>query len=81
VSNQEIVEIVNVHHTTVSKWYSKYKQDKKSILIQKRGRKKGDCKRLTLEDEQQIICQLIDKNPQQLQFITPPHKYPKDQLA
>jgi len=68
MSNQEIAEIVNVHHTTVSKWYSKYKQDKKAIVIQKRGRKKGACKRLTLEDEQQIIRQLIDKNPQQLQF-------------
>jgi len=68
VSNLEVAKIVGVHHCTVSQWYSKYKKDKSLLKIQKRGRQKGDGKRLNDEQEQKIIRLLIDKNPRQLQF-------------
>lgn len=68
IENQEVAQIVGVHHSTVSKWYSKYKKDKRALRILQRGRKKGACKRLSTDEEQKIIRLLIDKNPQQLQF-------------
>lgn len=68
IANQEVAEIVGVHHCTVSKWYSKYKKDKKALRILQRGRREGTCKRLSIDEEQKIIRLLIDKNPKQLQF-------------
>ncbi len=68
IKNQEVADIVGVHHCTISQWYSKYKQDKKLIVVAKRGRVKGACKKLSDEQEQKIIRLLIDKNPEQLQF-------------
>jgi transposase len=68
IKNSEVANIVGVHHCTVSQWYSKYKKDKKSIIVGKRGRDKGAGAKLSQEQEQQIIRLLIDKNPQQLQF-------------
>jgi transposase len=54
---------------TTSRWYSKYKKDgKKAIAVKKTGRPKDVGKTLTNKQEQQIIRQLIDKNPQQLKF-------------
>jgi len=68
IKNSEVANIVGVHQCTVSQWYSKYKKNKKSIIISKRGRDKGAGARMTKEQEQQIIRQLIDTNPQQLKF-------------
>ena len=66
---QEVAEIVEVHHTTIARWYAKYKRDgNKAIKVGQRGRKTGANKSLSPEQEQQIIRQLIDKNPGQLQF-------------
>jgi len=68
VQNNEVAQLLDVHPATVSRWYSKYRKDKKEIIIKKRGRRKGESKKLTHEQEQSIIRQLIDKTPQQLQF-------------
>lgn len=66
---QEIAAILEVHPTTVSAWYAKYKREgKKGITIQKRGRKPGDQKTLTPEQEASLIRRLIDTTPHQLKF-------------
>lgn len=66
---KEIAQIVGVHPSRIYDWRSKYnKAGKKGISIGQRGRKKGANKSLSLEQEQQIIKQLIDTNPQQLKF-------------
>lgn len=66
--NDEVAKITGVNPATVSLWYSKYRQDKSLLKIQARGRRTGEGKKLSADEEQQIIRMLIDKNPQQLQF-------------
>jgi len=66
---KEIAEMVGVHPSRIYDWKAKYKRDgKKGISIGQRGRKIGTHKSLSVEQEQQIIRQLIDTNPQQLKF-------------
>ena len=66
---KEIAEIVGVHPSRIYDWRAKYKRDgKRGISIGQRGRKTGENKSLSPEQEQQIIRQLIDTNPQQLKF-------------
>ena len=66
---QDIGNILEVHHTTVSTWYAKYKRDGESgIKIQPRGRKEGTKKTLSNSQESQIIKRLIDTTPKQLKF-------------
>ncbi len=68
MKNIEVANIIGVHHSTVSVWYSKYKKDKKSIAIEKRGRRTGEGSRLSKAKQNHIIKLLIDKNPKQLKF-------------
>ena len=68
MKNLEVADIVGVHHCTISQWYSKYKKDKKLIVVAKRGRVKGSNKRLGEEQESKIIRMLIDTTPEQLKF-------------
>jgi transposase len=69
MSYKDIGNILEVHHTTVSTWYAKYKRDGKSgIKIQPRGRKEGAKKTLSPSQEAQIIKRLIDTTPKQLKF-------------
>ncbi len=66
---KDIGQILDVHHTTVSTWYAKYKRDgKDGIKIKYRGRKEGDKKTLNPSQEAQIIKRLIDTTPKQLKF-------------
>ena len=66
---KDIGQILDVHHTTVSTWYAKYKRDgKDGIKIKARGRKEGDKKTLNPSQEAQIIKRLIDTTPKQLKF-------------
>ena len=66
---KDISQILDVHHTTVSTWYAKYKRDgKDGIKIKTRGRKEGDKKTLSPSQEAQIIKRLIDTTPKQLKF-------------
>jgi transposase len=69
ISNKEVAQIVGISEQTISIYYSRYKKDGNKIFKVKRaGRPKKSGKRLTDEQEQQIIRLLIDTNPQQLQF-------------
>ena len=69
MSYQDIGKILEVHHTTVSTWYAKYmREGEKGLLIKKRGRKDGDKRGLTPEQESNLIKRLIDTTPQQLKF-------------
>lgn len=69
MSYQDIGKILEVHHTTVSTWYAKYmREGEKGLLIKKRGRKDGDKRGLTPEQESKLIKRLIDTTPQQLKF-------------
>jgi len=69
MSYQDIGNILEVHYTTVSTWYAKYKRDGESgIKIQSRGRKEGTKKTLNPTQESQIIKRLIDTTPKQLKF-------------
>ncbi len=69
ISNKEVAQIVGISPQTTSGYYSRYKKEgKASLKVKQAGRPKKVGKKLTDEQEQQIICLLIDKNPQQLQF-------------
>ena len=69
MSYQDIGDILDVHYTTVSTWYAKYKKGgMKAIKIQKRGRKEGMKKDLSPKQEATLIQRLIDTTPKQLKF-------------
>ena len=69
MSYEDIGQILEVHYTTVSTWYAKYKRDgKDGIKIKTRGRKTGDKKTLTPSQEAKLIKRLIDTTPKQLKF-------------
>ena len=69
ISNIETAKILGLSKITTSRWYSKYKKDgQQGLKVQKTGRPQRSGKRLSDEQEQRIIRQLIDKNPEQLQF-------------
>ena len=66
---KEIANLLDVHHTTVSTWYAKYKREgEKGLKIKTRGRKEGDKRDLTPEQESNLIKRLIDTTPHQLKF-------------
>ena len=69
MSYQEIGNILEVHYTTISTWYAKYKREgKRGITIQKRGRKEGAKRTLSPKQENTLIKRLIDTTPKQLKF-------------
>ena len=68
-SNKETALILGVALETTSRWYSKYKKDgQKALKVQKTGRPKKSGKKLSDEQESQIIRMLIDTTPEQLKF-------------
>ena len=69
IPNKEVAQIVGISAQTISTYYTQYKKDGKEIFkVKSAGRPKNVGKTLSDQQEQQIIRQLIDKNPQQLQF-------------
>lgn len=67
ISCKEISKIVEINHTTILRWCTKYKREgSKTLKLGQRGRKIGANKSLSTEEEQYVIRQLTDKNPQQL---------------
>ncbi len=69
IKNSEVASIVGLSQATTSGIWSKYKKGgMKAILIQKRGRKDGEKKTLSPQQEAQIIKRLIDTTPKQLKF-------------
>lgn len=69
IQNKEVAQIVGISPQTTSQYYSRYKKEGKSALkVKQAGRPKKVGKKLTDEQEQQIIRLLIDTTPQQLKF-------------
>lgn len=65
----DIAEICGVQLTTVCHWCKIYKEHgQKAIQIKKRGRPKGSCRTLTVEQEKVIQKSIRDKCPNQLKF-------------
>jgi transposase len=66
---RDIAQIVGVHPNTVGKWCRQYaKHGTKGIKIQKRGRRQGDQRTLTPEQEKRIQKAIVDKEPDQLKL-------------
>jgi len=69
MSYREIGEIVGVYPDTVGRWCRDYeKQGAKGIKIRKRGRKLGEQRTLTQEQERRIKNAIVDKEPDQLKL-------------
>ena len=55
ISNKEVAQKFNIDPSVLSRWYSKYiKNDKQPVKVQKKGRKQGTKKSLTLHQEKII---------------------------
>lgn len=66
----EIAEIVGVHRNAVSIWWKKYQVEGiKGIKAKKRGRKQGEQRTLSLEQEREIQRLITDKTPDQLKLV------------
>jgi len=69
MKNPEVALLVGLSPTTTSGIWSKYKKGgMKAITIQKRGRRVGEKKHLSQEQEAKLIRRLIDTTPKQLKF-------------
>ncbi len=65
----EIANALGIHRNTVSEWIRKWQNDgKRSLKTNKRGRRDGQCRRLTQEEEQKIQRDIIDHCPDQLKL-------------
>jgi transposase len=68
-SNQEIAEIVGVYHTHVSTIWQSYQKGGLDALKPKvRGRKHGEQRNLTVDQEATVKKLLVDKTPDQLKL-------------
>ena len=66
---KDIAVALGVSHVTVSRWHSVYKQHgRKGLKITKRGRRKGQLRTLSPEQEKQLRNTIIDKCPDQLKM-------------
>jgi transposase len=66
---RDIAEIVGVNYDTVGRWYRDYKKyGAQGIKIKQRGRKQGDQRTLTPEQEKRIQKAIVDKDPDQLKL-------------
>lgn len=69
IANKEVAKIVGLSPQTVSMYYTRYKKvGLKVVKSGKRGRRVGEKKTLTTEQEKSLINKLITTNPEQLQF-------------
>jgi len=68
-SYEEIGQIVGVHPTNACKVFKAYeKGGSKAIALNKRGRKTGSARTLTVEQEKRLQKAITDKSPDQLKF-------------
>jgi transposase len=66
---KEIGAIVGVHPTNVCKWWKAYEQDGKKAVIHKvRGRRQGECRTLTKDQERELRHAIKDRCPDQLKL-------------
>lgn len=65
----EIAEIVGVHYSTVRKWWKTYEREgPKGVRIKKRGRRAGQNRTLSPEQEREAQRLIVDKMPDQLKM-------------
>ena len=65
MTRAEIGEIVGVHADTIGRWL---KLDRKDLGVNRGGRKMGDARLLSAEEEKRICAKIIDKSPDQLKM-------------
>jgi transposase len=65
LTRAEIGDIVGVHADTVGRWL---KLDKSNLKVKRGGRKVGDARLLSAQDETRIRAKIIDKTPDQLKL-------------
>lgn len=65
MTRAEIGEIVGVHADTVGRWL---KLDKKNLKVNRGGRKTGESRYLSADQEKQIKSMIVDKTPDQLKM-------------
>lgn len=69
IGNNEIAERLGLSHETTSRWWQWYLKEGDAMLsVPQRGRKKGEQRRLTLEQEKQIQKMIVDHYPEQLKL-------------
>ncbi len=67
--NKDIAEAFGISQVTVSRWRKAYKQDgSKGLKISKRGRRKGQLRTLSPDQEQELKKAVTDKCPDQLKL-------------
>lgn len=65
LTRAEIGDLVGVHADTVGRWL---KLDKHPLKLKRNGRKLGDARLLSPQDEKRIRAKIIDKTPDQLKL-------------
>jgi len=65
MTRAEIGDIVGVHADTVGRWL---KLSPKQLEVNRGGRKLGQCRHLTADEEKRIRCLITDKAPDQLKL-------------
>ncbi len=65
MTRAEIGEIVGIHPDTIGRWL---RFDKKELAINRGGRKVGDARQISAEDEQRVRQKIVDKSPDQLKL-------------
>jgi len=68
-THKEISAINGVNRSTCSTWWNLYRNEgKKALIIKKRGRPDGSCRKLDKEQEKEIQKAICDKCPDQLKL-------------
>jgi transposase len=66
---KEVAESLGCNHRTVCTWWKAYRVKGESAIIpKKKGRKMGEKRRLTSEQEKTVQKMIIDKHPEQLKL-------------
>jgi transposase len=66
---QAIAEVVGVSRVAVSGWWKRYKETgNKSLQAKKRGRKTGEQRTLSSDQESEIKKMIVDKTPDQIKM-------------
>ncbi|WP_292002285.1 IS630 family transposase [Chlorobium sp.] len=68
-SNKEVAELLGLSVQTSSRWWQWYQRDGNAMLaVPKRGRKHGEKRHLSVEQEKQIQKMIVDHYPDQLKL-------------
>lgn len=68
-SNAEVSSTLGVHPVTTSRWWQRYLREGVSVLtVPKRGRKEGEKRTLTAEQEELLKKTIVDKRPEQVKL-------------